>query len=101
VGRLGTGLTRRINASVETSVELMIGMLPHLDRDQLLLRLRLLAGAADELRLRAHQMGLFPMRGIDSEQVEQTLRSELVALALVGLRAAPARPIPAALAPAQ
>jgi AcrR family transcriptional regulator len=77
----------RINRSVEQSQEPLQALLPHLDHDTLQLRLQLLAGAADELRLRAHEMGLFPLQGTVPAGHDETLRDELIALALAGLRA--------------
>lgn len=77
----------RINRSVEESQEPLLALLPHLSRDALQLRLQLLAGAADELRLRAHAMGLFPLRGEQVDGRDEPLRDELLTLALAGLRA--------------
>lgn len=79
----------RINLSVEQSQEPLLELLPHLDRDTLQLRLQLLAGAADELRLRAHEMGLFPLQGATPAGHDEPLRDELMVLALTSLRAKP------------
>lgn len=79
----------RINRSVEESQLPMLELLPHLSPDALQLRMQLLAGAADELRLRAHGMGLFPLQGVGASGHDGPLRDELIALALAGLQAKP------------
>jgi AcrR family transcriptional regulator len=77
----------RINASVELSAAQLTDLLPHLGHDQLLIRLRLLAGAADMMRLRLDEMGLYPLHKVDAKRQLQVLHTQLVAVCLGALRA--------------
>jgi AcrR family transcriptional regulator len=77
----------RINSSVETSADHMLKSLPHLGRDQLLVRLRLLAGAADMMRIRIDEMGLYPLHEVDAQHHVDALHSELIRLSLGALGA--------------
>jgi AcrR family transcriptional regulator len=78
----------RINSSVELSASQLSDLLPHLQRDQLLVRLRLLAGAADMMRLSLDAMGLYPLHKIDATRQLQVLHKQLVAMCLGALRPA-------------
>jgi AcrR family transcriptional regulator len=76
----------RINASVTATVAAIAPLTPHLSRDQLLVRLRLLAEAANiQLRPLA-KMGLFPSPGIPQEQLDLRVHDELIRMALGSLR---------------
>lgn len=77
----------RINASVESTADQMAVLLPQLTRDELLVRLRLLAEAANVMRLPLRQMGLFPMHAVKPDQLEQLMQQQLLRLSLGALRA--------------
>jgi AcrR family transcriptional regulator len=76
----------RINNSVEQSALLMSGLLPHLTRNTLLVRLRLLAGAADMMRLRLDQMGLYPLHRMAAAKHDTMMHAQLVQMSLGALR---------------
>ena len=96
VPRLSAELRRdavqRINRNLEEASGPLLQALPHLDRDTLQVRLQLLAGAADELRLRARDLGLFPLRGAVDGGHEQALQRELLAMSLATLKMKPSVP---------
>jgi AcrR family transcriptional regulator len=76
----------RINASVESSTTQMNPLLPHLTHDELLVRLRLLAEAANVMRMPLRQMGLFPMRDLKADQLEKLLQRQLLRVSLGALQ---------------
>ena len=80
----------RINQNLAEASAPLLQALPHLDSDTLQVRLQLLAGAADELRLSARSLGLFPLRAVQGKEHEETLRRELLALAVATLKLKPA-----------
>lgn len=96
VPRLSAELRRdavqRINRNLEEASGPLLQALPHLDRDTLQVRLQLLAGAADELRLHARDLGLFPLRGAVDGGHEQALQRELLAMSLATLKMRPSVP---------
>jgi AcrR family transcriptional regulator len=77
----------RINASVESTADQMSKLLPHLTRDELLVRLRLLAEAANVMRLPLREMGLFPMHEVATDKLEELMQQQLLRLAMGALRA--------------
>ena len=80
----------RINQNLAEASAPLLQALPHLDSDTLQVRLQLLAGASDELRLRARNLGLFPLRAVEGKKHEEILRRELLALAVATLKLKPA-----------
>jgi AcrR family transcriptional regulator len=78
----------RINASVETSAGQLHDLLPHLTLDQLLMRLRLLAGAADMMRAGLDEMGLYPLHAASTANPMNALHKQLIEVSLGALRAA-------------
>jgi AcrR family transcriptional regulator len=82
-----SGAVARINASVESSAQAMSELLPHLKEDELLARLRLLAGAADTLRVRLQDVGLYPLRTSGNERPEVILQTQLLQMSLGALKA--------------
>jgi AcrR family transcriptional regulator len=76
----------RINLSLEASVDQMADLLPHLDHDALLMRLRLLAGTADMMRLRVDEMGLYRSQTTQAGRYYDALQTQLIELSLGALR---------------
>jgi AcrR family transcriptional regulator len=77
----------RINSSVETSANYLAPLLPHLTRDMLLVRLRLLSGATDMLRQGIDAMGLYPLHSVRANQQADMMHAQLIQLSLGALRA--------------
>ena len=77
----------RINASVASTAHAMADLLPHLTEDELLVRLRLLATAADTLRERMESSGLYPLSTQGSERKNEVLQSQLLKMSLGALKA--------------
>jgi AcrR family transcriptional regulator len=76
----------RINASVADSAALIAPLTPHLSADQLLVRLRLVAEAANIQLQPLAKMGLFPSKGISQQQLSRNVHEELIHVALGALR---------------
>ena len=77
----------RINASVSASAQALAGFLPHLNEDELLVRLRLLASAADTLRARLEGTGLYALPTVGWDRHEQMLHKQLIEMSLGALKA--------------
>lgn len=82
---LGT-VVARINASVSASAQALADFLPHLAEDELLVRLRLLASAADTLRARLEGTGLYALPTIGWDRHEQMLHKQLIEMSLGALK---------------
>lgn len=76
----------RINSSVNATADVIAPHTPHLSRDQLLVRLRLVAEAANIQLQPLAKMGLFPSPGIPEERLGHDVHEELIRLAVGGLR---------------
>jgi AcrR family transcriptional regulator len=83
---LGTAVAR-INASVAASAQALAGLLPHLTDDELLVRLRLLASAADTVRARLEGTGLYPLRSLGQDRHDEILHAQLIQMSLGALKA--------------
>ena len=77
----------RINSSVAASAQAMTDLLPHLTEDELLVRLRLLAGAADTLRLRLQDVDLYPLRASGNERDDNILQTQMLRMSQGALKA--------------
>lgn len=85
-GALLGGVVARINASVAASALALAGLLPHLTADELLVRLRLLAGAADTLRVRREDTGLYPLQEVGQENQQALLQAQVLRMSLGALK---------------
>lgn len=78
---------RRINASIETVVAALSPLLPDMPRDVMIIRLRLLSGAAEMLLPRVDQLGLYALQNSDAVWRRAELQSQLHRIARAALQA--------------
>ncbi len=76
----------QINTSLEETAAHLAPFVPHLDHDELMTRLRLLAGAADMARPTVDALGLYPLSKVEASKRDAYVREQLMLLSLSAIR---------------